>query len=59
MTDSICRAPPNKSLQRTAITVTPFAFAKAAPVLSAAELRRWTAQHHPAALDPKRPAVIG
>jgi len=36
--------PPNQSLQRTAITVTPFAFAKAAPVLSAAELRRWTAQ---------------
>jgi len=32
---------PDKSLKRTAKSVTPFAFAKPAPLSSAAELRRW------------------
>jgi hypothetical protein len=33
-------APPNKALQRTEQTITPFAFAKRAPLSSAAELER-------------------
>lgn len=32
--------PPNKGMQLTAKSVTPFAFAKAAPLLSAADPRR-------------------
>ena len=33
--------PPNKGMQLTAKSVTPFAFAKAAPLLSAADPRRY------------------
>jgi hypothetical protein len=42
----ICRvaASSNTSLQRTVKSVTPFACAKAAPLLPAAELRRYTAR---------------
>ena len=43
--------PPNLSSRQTAKTVTPFAFAKAAPVLSAAELQRYPAVAEPAASD--------
>ena len=33
--------PPNNGMQLTAKSVTPFAYAKAAPLLSAADPRRW------------------
>lgn len=51
--------PSNKGMQLTIKSVTPFAFAKGAPLLLAADPQCWTARHRPAAIDPLPPLNRG